>query len=73
MQIIKEVCVDSYEDAASVESNGADRIELCSRLDLDGITPSNDLLLRVHPDLKIPIRVMVRPVSYTHLTLPTKA
>ena len=38
MQIIKEVCVDSYEDAALVESNGADRIELCSRLDLDGIT-----------------------------------
>ena len=61
MQIIKEVCVDSYEDAALVESSGADRIELCSRLDLDGITPSNDLLLRVHSDLKIPIRVMVRP------------
>ena len=42
MQITKEVCVDSYEDAVSVESSGADRIELCSR-----------------------------PVSYTHLTLPT--
>jgi len=53
MQIIKEVCVDSYKDAIQVESNGADRIELCSRLDLDGVTPSNDLLLRVHSDLKI--------------------
>ena len=61
MQITKEVCVDSYEDAVSVESSGADRIELCSRLDLDGITPSIDLLLRVHSELKIPIRVMVRP------------
>ena len=56
MQIIKELCVDTYEDATLAESNGADRIELCSRLDLDGLTPSNQLLLRVHSNLKIPIK-----------------
>lgn len=61
MQIIKEVCVDSYKDAVQVESNGADRIELCSRLDIDGLTPSHELLIRAHSNLTIPIRVMVRP------------
>ena len=44
MQIIKEVCVDSLEDAIKAEKNGANRIELCGRLDLDGLTPSRDLI-----------------------------
>ena len=44
MQIIKEVCVDSLEEALKAEKNGANRIELCGRLDLDGLTPSRDLI-----------------------------
>jgi copper homeostasis protein len=61
MQIIKEVCVDSLEDAINAEKNGANRIELCGRLDLDGLTPSKDLIKSAFSILKIPIRVMIRP------------
>ena len=66
MQIIKEVCVDSLEDAINAEKNGANRIELCGRLDLDGLTPSRKLIKEVHKALIIPIRVMIRP---KHLSL----
>ena len=45
----------------NAEIRGADRIELCSRLDLDGLTPSKELVKRLVSDLTIPIKVMVRP------------
>jgi copper homeostasis protein len=61
MQVVKEVCVDSLEDALKAEKNGANRIELCGRLDLDGLTPSRDLIRNAVSILKIPIRVMIRP------------
>ena len=61
MQIIKEVCVDSLEDAINAEKNGANRIELCARLDLDGLTPPRKLIKEAHHALIIPIRVMIRP------------
>ena len=61
MQTVKEVCVDSLEDAINAEKNGANRIELCSRLDLDGLTPSRELIKETFYALKIPIRVMIRP------------
>ena len=61
MQIIKEVCVDSLIDAISAQKNGADRIELCSNLNLDGLTPSKSLVTRLLNTLKIPMKVMIRP------------
>ena len=61
MQIIKEACVDSFFDAVNAEKKGANRIELCRRLDLDGLTPSKELLKKVFSNLNIPIRVMIRP------------
>ena len=61
MQIIKEVCVDTFKDAVEAEKNGANRIELCSRLDLDGLTPSRQLIKKVISKLDIPVRVMIRP------------
>jgi len=61
MRIIKEVCVDSFLDAVNAEKKGANRIELCGRLDLDGLTPSKKLIKKVFSNLNIPIRVMIRP------------
>tara|TARA_Y100000739_G_C20469231_1_gene400513 strand:- start:186 stop:812 length:627 start_codon:yes stop_codon:yes gene_type:complete len=61
MQIIKELCVDSFLDAVNAEEKGANRIELCARLDLDGLTPSKKLINKVFSNLNIPIRVMIRP------------
>ena len=61
MQIIKEVCVDSFLKAVNAEKKGANRIELCARLDLDGLTPNKKLIKKVFSNLSIPIRVMIRP------------
>ncbi len=61
MQIIKEACVDSFSDAVNAEKKGANRIELCGRLDLDGLTPSKKLIKKVFLNLNIPIRVIIRP------------
>jgi len=59
--IIKEACVESLDEAILAEKNGADRIELCSRLDLDGLTPNRELIKDVIDALTIPIKVMIRP------------
>ena len=38
--MIIEVCADSYEYAEKAEKAGADRIELCKHLHIDGLTPN---------------------------------
>jgi copper homeostasis protein len=58
-----EVCVDNLEDALGAEANGADQIELCSNLDLDGLTPSRKLLDQAFGQLHIPIKPMLRSRS----------
>ena len=59
--IILEACVETLEQCITAEQKGAGRVELCDRLDLDGTTPSEELIRAVKKALKIPIRVMIRP------------
>ncbi len=61
MKPLKEACVESLKEAIRAEQLGADRLELCGRLDLDGISPSKELVEQVLGAVQIPIRVMVRP------------
>ena len=61
MNFIKEACVETFEQAITAEKNGADRIEICSNLNLDGLTPSRELVRKLTKTLKIPIKVMIRP------------
>ena len=63
IDIIKESCVQTLDEALIAEKNGANRIELCSRLDLDGLTPNRELITKVATRIKIPIKVMIRPRS----------
>ena len=63
MDIIKEVCVDNIRDAINAVKLGADRIEFCSNLDEDGLTPRTEELISIKKIVKCPIRVMVRPHS----------
>ena len=58
---IKEACVETMEQALTAERLGADRLELCARLDLDGLTPDRKIIVMVKEKLSIPIRVMIRP------------
>ena len=59
--MIKEACVETFEEAALAEQRGADRIELCSYLANDGLTPSPELMQKTCSTLKIPVMVMIRP------------
>jgi copper homeostasis protein len=64
--IILEACVDTLENALRAEQNGANRIELCSHLELEGLTPDSDLLESAFKELTIPIHVMIRPRDGNH-------
>lgn len=59
--MIKEACVETLEEAISAEKKGADRIELCADLHLDGLTPPFELMQKTCATLKIPVMVMIRP------------
>ena len=61
--IIKEACVEGYQEAMLAEKLGADRIELCSHLDRDGLTPERETILDVLSSISIPIKIMIRPRS----------
>jgi copper homeostasis protein len=56
-----EVCVDSLAGLRAAEAGGADRIELCSRLDLGGLSPGKELLHAAIAETRLPIHAMVRP------------
>ena len=60
-QPLFEACVESLADALAAEQRGAHRIELCSALDQDGLTPSRELIEQCLQQLSIPIMVMIRP------------
>ena len=59
--IIKEACVETVKEAILAEKQGADRIELCYRLEYDGLTPSKQNIEKLIMSLSIPIKVMIRP------------
>ncbi len=59
--ITKEACVENLQEAINAEKNGADRLELCSSLDLDGLTPDQGLVEEVLENVEIPVKVMIRP------------
>src|ERR1051325_4147826 len=59
--IVLEVCVESIDHAIAAERGGAHRIELCSELASEGITPSAGLMETARRHLKIPIYSMIRP------------
>jgi copper homeostasis protein len=56
-----EVCVDSIESLCRAQDGGADRIELCSRLDRGGLSPHLGAVDKALKVARIPVHVMVRP------------
>ena len=61
MTFIKEACVEGLNQAMNAQKLGADRIELCANLDVGGTTPSVDIIKTVLKEIKIPVRVIIRP------------
>ena len=56
-----EICTDSYLSATNADIAGANRIELCSALELGGLTPSYALVKELTNDSKIAVNVLIRP------------
>jgi copper homeostasis protein len=56
-----EVCVSSVADALAAVDAGADRLELCSALEVGGLTPSVALLQSVLEQATVPVMAMIRP------------
>ena len=61
--VIVEICTDNLQDTKEAIAAGADRIELCSDLGNDGLTPSVELLsdvLELARRHQVPVFPMVR-------------
>jgi copper homeostasis protein len=60
-EVLLEVCVESVPGAEAAEAGGAGRLELCSRLDVGGLTPDAALRTTVLSVTSLPVHVMIRP------------
>ncbi len=61
MKIKIEVCAASVQSALTAQLAGAHRVELCSSLELGGITPSASTIERTREILDIEVYVLIRP------------
>ena len=61
--VILELCTDNINDSIKAQKSGVHQIELCSRLDLDGLTPKKSTVQSLLNQLTIPVKVMIRPAS----------
>jgi copper homeostasis protein len=59
--VLLEACVENLDQALLAERKNADRIELCGRLDLGGITPPREMIISSVKQLSIPTKIMIRP------------
>jgi copper homeostasis protein len=55
-----EICVDDADGLAAAIEGGADRVELCSVLELGGLTPMPGLMALAAAS-PVPVRAMIRP------------
>lgn len=55
-----ESCVTTLPNAVDAQNKGADRLEICSRLDTGGMTPDFVLVRLILEKIKIPVRIMIR-------------
>lgn len=56
-----EICAVNIQSGLAAEAAGAHRIELCSALDVGGLTPSPGLIRAAVEALTIPVNVLIRP------------
>lgn len=59
--ILLEACVESVAASVAAEAAGADRLELCTALELGGLSPGLGLVRSVRAQVQIPIHVLLRP------------
>ena len=62
-EFCREVCVDNIKDAMRAVDLGANRIEYCSKLNEEGLTPNIEDVKYLLKNINIPLRIMIRPHS----------
>ena len=60
-KVIFELCADSLEACRAALPGGADRIELCTALEVEGLTPQEELIRDAVRESGLPVHVLVRP------------
>lgn len=65
-----EACVETLDEAILAEKKGATRLELCSHLEVNGLTPPLELVKQVMAEVSIPIKVMIRPRQGSFMYTP---
>ena len=64
-----QVCCESFRDVVAACEGGAGRIELCSALDVGGLTPSFglvSLVTQMFPELEISVLIRPRPGNFVY-------
>jgi copper homeostasis protein len=59
--MIFELCAETMQACIAARDGGADRIELCSALSEDGLTPSHGLLCEAIAQSDLPVHGLIRP------------
>ena len=59
--IVFELCAESLDTCLLARPSGATRIELCSALSIDGLTPSHALIQQAVQHSGVPVYVLLRP------------
>ena len=55
-----EICVDNYQSILNAENGGANRLELCSALSAEGLTPFASTVLFAQENTKCSLQTMIR-------------
>jgi copper homeostasis protein len=59
--VILEIAANSVASALAAQEGGAGRVELCTALELGGLTPSHAQIALARERLRIPLYVLIRP------------
>ena len=60
-ELLLEVAANSVASAIAAQDGGAGRVELCTALELGGLTPSHGQIALARERLRIPLYVLIRP------------
>ena len=68
--VVFELCAETLEACLAAGPGGADRVELCRKLEVGGLTPEPSLVKAAIRQSGVPVHVLVRPTAEHFLGSP---